>query len=59
MARHSWLLLLPMGFCLVGLVAQLVVPALPALPVWLTAAALSAGAILLDRWLSTLGESSR
>ena len=52
MARHSWLLLLPMVFCMAGAFMPLVAPALPDLPVWPYVVVLSAGAILLERWLS-------
>jgi hypothetical protein len=59
MARHSWLLLLPMVFCMAGAFVPLVAPALPDLPVWPYVVVLSAGAILLERWLSRRAREAR
>jgi hypothetical protein len=59
MGRHSWLLLLPMAFCMAGAFVPLVAPALPDLPVWPYVVVLSAGAILLERWLSRRNREDR
>ena len=59
MARHSWLLLLPKVFCMAGAFVPLVAPALPDLPVWPYVGVLSAGAILLERWLSRRARGDR
>jgi hypothetical protein len=59
MARYSWLLLLPMVFCVAGAFVPLVAPTLPNLRVWPFVAMLSAGAIILERWLSSRAREDR
>ena len=51
MARQSWHLLLPMGFCGVGSVLEVLAPALSYVNLWLGVCVASGTVFLLDRCL--------